>query len=126
MAIGSRASISAHCGVTPHAQKTGTSPGRISTGSPKSGCTTSLIPMAAETHGGDDVGIWARGPGSDAFRSTMEQHVIYHVVVQATPRLREHLCAAGYCSAEGVPVELPDPARFRGASPGGQSVPPRR
>ena len=85
-----------------------------------------LIPMAAETHGGDDVGIWARGPGSDAFRSTMEQHVIYHVVVQATPRLREHLCAAGYCSAEGVPVELPDPARFRGASPGGQSVPPRR
>ena len=71
-----------------------------------------LVPMTAETHGGDDVGIWARGPGSDAFRGTMEQHVVYHVIVQATPRLRERLCAAGTCNAAGVPVELPDPAGF--------------
>jgi alkaline phosphatase len=72
-----------------------------------------LLPLPAETHGGDDVGIWARGPGSDAFRGTMEQHVIYHVVVQATPRLREQLCKAGTCNPDGVPVDLPDPARFR-------------
>jgi len=70
-----------------------------------------LMPLKSESHGGDDVGIWARGPGSDAFRGTLEQHVIYHVIVQATPKLRERLCAAGTCS-EGVPVDLPDPAKF--------------
>src|SRR5690606_26707503 len=75
-----------------------------------------LVPMTAETHGGDDVGIWARGPGSEAFRGTMEQHVAYHVIVQATPKLRERLCEAGTCNADGVPVELPDPADF-GARP---------
>ena len=72
-----------------------------------------LVPMKSESHGGDDVGIWARGPGSDAFRGTLEQNVIYHVIVQATPKLRERLCAEGTCNADGVPVELPDPARFR-------------
>jgi len=75
-----------------------------------------LVPLSSESHGGDDVGIWARGPGSQAFRGTLEQHVIYHVIVQATPRLRERLCAAGTCNADGVPVELPAPADF-GAAP---------
>ena len=69
-----------------------------------------LVPLSSETHGGDDVGIWARGPGSEAFRGTMEQHVIHHVIVQATPALRERLCTVGACNADGVPVELPDRA----------------
>ena len=71
-----------------------------------------LVPMKSESHGGEDVGIWARGPGSEAFRGTLEQNVIYHVIVQATPKLRQRLCAAGLCNGDGVPVELPDPARF--------------
>jgi alkaline phosphatase len=71
-----------------------------------------LIPAKAETHGGDDVGIWASGPGSDAFRGTLEENVIYHVIVQATPKLRARLCAAGTCDADGVPVELPKPTAF--------------
>ncbi|MCW5638069.1 MAG: alkaline phosphatase [Rubrivivax sp.] len=71
-----------------------------------------LVPLKSESHGGDDVGIWARGPGSEAFRGTLEQHVIYHVIVQATPKLRERLCAAGTCNPDGVPVELPPPAAF--------------
>jgi len=66
-----------------------------------------LIPMRSETHGGDDVGVWARGPGSDAMRGSIEQHVIYHVLVQATPKLRQQLCAQGGCNADGVPVALP-------------------
>jgi len=70
-----------------------------------------LVPMESESHGGDDVGIWSRGPGSHALRGTMEQHVIYHVIVQATPVLREHLCAAGACNTDGVPVELPSLGR---------------
>lgn len=67
----------------------------------------SLVPMRSETHGGEDVGIWARGPGSAAIRGTLEQNSIYHVIVQATPALRQRLCAAGNCDANGVPVELP-------------------
>ena len=66
-----------------------------------------MVPLGSETHGGEDVGIWARGPGSAAFRGTLEQNVIYHVIVQATPALRAQLCKAGACNADGVPVELP-------------------
>jgi len=71
------------------------------------------VPMSAETHGGDDVGIWARGPGAQAVRGTVEQNVIYHLLVQATPALRARLCAAGTCNADGVPVELPKPDDFK-------------
>jgi len=71
-----------------------------------------LVPLTSETHGGDDVGIWARGPGSGAFRGTLEQHVIHHVIVQATPALRARLCAAGACNGDGVPIDLPDSAAF--------------
>jgi len=71
-----------------------------------------LVPLKSESHGGEDVGIWAIGPGSDAFRGTLEQNAIYHVIVQATPALRARLCAAGTCDANGVPVELPRPVDF--------------
>ena len=67
----------------------------------------SLVPLKSESHGGEDVGIWARGPGSEAIRGTVEQNTIYHLIVQSTPRLRERLCALGTCDAHGVPVELP-------------------
>ncbi|MBJ6982704.1 alkaline phosphatase [Luteimonas sp. MC1572] len=77
-----------------------------------------LVPLESETHGGEDVGIWARGPGSAAFRGTLEQNVIYHVIVQATPALRERLCAIGNCDPAGVPVELPSlEAGRRGSVP---------
>lgn len=73
----------------------------------------SIVPLASETHGGDDVGVWASGPGSEAVRGTLEQHVLFHVVVQATPALRTRLCEAGTCTADGVPVELPQLPAFR-------------
>ena len=71
-----------------------------------------LVPAKSESHGGEDVGIWARGPGSKAVRGTLEQNAIYHLIVQATPRLRERLCTQGTCNAQGVPVELPQPVKF--------------
>jgi alkaline phosphatase len=70
------------------------------------------VPLGAETHGGEDVGVWARGPGAEAVRGTLEQHVLFHLMVQATPALRARLCAAGTCNADGVPVELPRPEDF--------------
>ena len=71
-----------------------------------------LLPLSAESHGGDDVGIWARGPGADAVRGSVEQNAIFHFLLQATPRLRDALCAHGDCDDNGVPAQLPDPARF--------------
>ena len=71
-----------------------------------------VVPMYDETHGGQDVGIWARGPGAHAVRGTVEQNVIFHFMVQATPRLRQRLCDAGLCNADGVPVDLPHPSQF--------------
>ena len=76
-----------------------------------------LVPGKSESHGGEDVGIWARGPGSKAIRGTLEQNAIYHMIVQATPRLRERLCDAGTCDGNGVPVELPAPVKFERATP---------
>jgi alkaline phosphatase len=67
------------------------------------------VPMSAESHGGDDVGVWARGPGSAAVRGSIEQNAIYHLMLQALPALRTKLCAAGRCDANGVPVDLPEP-----------------
>ncbi|MEO6519125.1 MAG: alkaline phosphatase [Pseudoxanthomonas sp.] len=72
----------------------------------------SLVPLREESHGGEDVGVWARGPGSEAVRGTLEQNTLYHLIVQATPKLRERLCAANTCNAQGVPVELPKPSDF--------------
>ena len=45
-------------------------------------------------------------------RGTVEQNVIFHFMVQATPRLRQRLCDAGLCNADGVPVDLPHPSQF--------------
>src|SRR5690606_24460147 len=72
-----------------------------------------LVPLKSESHGGEGVGIWARGPGSEAVRGTLEQNTIFLLIVQATPKLRERLCAAGTCDANGVPGELPQPEQFR-------------
>ncbi|MFD0740450.1 alkaline phosphatase [Lysobacter koreensis] len=72
-----------------------------------------MVPASNESHGGDDVGIWARGPGSEAVRGSVEQNAIFHFMLQATPKLRAALCAKGGCDANGVPVELPRPIDFR-------------
>ncbi len=47
MANGGLLFMTMDCGVTPHAQNTGTSPSLMSTGSPKSGLSMSAMPMAA-------------------------------------------------------------------------------
>lgn len=72
-----------------------------------------MVPLSSETHGGEDVGVWARGPGSHAVRGSMEQNALFHIMLQAHPQLRAGLCQAQLCDANGVPVQLPDPRRFR-------------
>jgi alkaline phosphatase len=41
------------------------------------------IPFASETHGGEDVAIYASGPGAYLFHGVQEQNVIFHVMVEA-------------------------------------------
>ncbi len=64
------------------------------------------LPMSSETHGGDDVAIYAYGPGAQAFHGVLEQNVIAHVLMQAQPALRAQLCAEGGCGAKGIPAQL--------------------
>ena len=41
------------------------------------------VPLSSETHGGEDVGIWARGPKAYLVRGSMEQNWIFHVMREA-------------------------------------------
>lgn len=38
------------------------------------------IPMSAESHGGEDVPVYARGPGADAVHGVIEQNQIYTIM----------------------------------------------
>jgi len=42
------------------------------------------VPLASETHGGEDVAIFATGPGSELVRGVMEQNEIFHVMGKAS------------------------------------------
>ncbi|MBL8297452.1 MAG: alkaline phosphatase [Rhodanobacteraceae bacterium] len=84
---------------------------QVDTGAPNY-LQEAAIPFASESHGGDDVAIFARGPGAQAFRGSLEQNVIFHIIVQSSPLLRRTLCAAGSCNADKVPVTRPDRAKL--------------
>lgn len=43
-----------------------------------------LVPLPRATNSGEDVAIYAIGPGSDLVRGVMEQHVIFHVMMEAS------------------------------------------
>ena len=42
------------------------------------------VPLKKETHGGEDVPIYARGPMSHLFHATHEQNYIAHVMTYAS------------------------------------------
>lgn len=48
-----------------------------------------LVPIANETHGGEDVAVYATGPGAELVSGLMEQNVIYHIMAEAL-QLQEH------------------------------------
>jgi alkaline phosphatase len=39
--------------------------------------------LIQDTHGGDDVGIYALGPYSHLFEGVIEQHIIPHIMAYA-------------------------------------------
>jgi alkaline phosphatase len=42
-----------------------------------------LVPTGAETHGGEDVALFATGPGAERARGVIEQNVIYDIIRRA-------------------------------------------
>jgi alkaline phosphatase len=42
-----------------------------------------LIPRHSETHGGEDVGIYATGPGAQWLTGVNEQNMIFHVIAES-------------------------------------------
>ena len=75
------------------------------------------VPMGSETHAAEDVGIYARGPGAQAFHGVLEQNVIYHVMAQSAARIRTGVCGRDIlCRLLGGAdiTVLPDYARIRG------------
>ncbi|MGL6160638.1 alkaline phosphatase [Microbulbifer sp.] len=42
-----------------------------------------LVPLASESHAGEDVGVWARGPGAHLVSGTNEQNYLFHVMARA-------------------------------------------
>jgi alkaline phosphatase len=43
----------------------------------------SSVPLASETHSGEDVPVYASGPGAHLFHGVQEQNFIFHVMVEA-------------------------------------------
>ena len=70
------------------------------------------LPLGSETHGGDDVGVWASGPGAAAVHGSIEQNAVFHLMLQSQPRLVRLLCGLGDCDG-GVPVRLPAEDQLR-------------
>lgn len=45
--------------------------------------TETLVAMGNETHGGEDVAVYATGPGAELVSGLMEQNVIFHIMATA-------------------------------------------
>lgn len=43
-----------------------------------------LVPLSGESHGGEDVGVWARGPGAHLVSGTNEQNYLFHVMARSS------------------------------------------
>jgi alkaline phosphatase len=43
----------------------------------------SIVPLPSETHSGEDVPVYATGPGADLFRGVREQNYLYHAMIEA-------------------------------------------
>jgi len=60
------------------------------------------------THSGEDVPVYAMGPGAEVLSGSIEQHLIFHALLQAQPKL------AGKAAEIAGPDGLPEWARLSG------------
>ena len=55
-------------------------PDIISMNQDKEFLQVATLPMPSETHAGEDVAAYARGPNADTLRGVIEQNEIYYVL----------------------------------------------
>ena len=48
-----------------------------------------LVPLSSETHAGEDVGVYAIGPGAHLVTGTNEQSFIFHVMDYAADLVKQ-------------------------------------
>lgn len=63
-----------------------------------------LVPLASETHGGEDVPVYADGPGARHFRGVIEQNKLFRLLVQPLPALRTRVCRDSPCRSEHAEI----------------------
>ncbi|MDZ7790704.1 MAG: alkaline phosphatase [Xanthomonadales bacterium] len=61
----------------------------------------SAVGLWSATHAGEDVPVYAQGPGAAVLHGVFEQNAIYHAIVQAVPPLREQ--AETLAGEDGLP-----------------------
>ncbi len=59
------------------------------------------LPLFSASHAGEDVPVYATGPGSEAVFGVIEQNVLFHIMLQAQPALRR--VAEAISGPEGKP-----------------------
>lgn len=59
------------------------------------------VGLSASTHSGEDVAVYAAGPGAEVLSGSIEQNLIFHALLQAHPRLAHK--AAEIAGARGLP-----------------------
>lgn len=61
----------------------------------------SAVGLWSATHSGEDVPVYARGAGAEVIHGAIDQHMIFHVMVQAMPPLAQ--VAAALVNEQGLP-----------------------
>lgn len=59
--------------------------------------------LYSATHAGEDVPVYAIGPGSEWVNGVMEQNVIFHIMVHSSPALRAVLAELQRASGQALP-----------------------
>lgn len=72
-----------------------------------------MIAMKNETHGGENVAIFATGAGAHHFHGELEQNVIFHLIAQLNPAIRRTLCKLEVCNIDGIPIDLPSYTKLK-------------
>lgn len=57
-----------------------------------------LVPLMSGTHGGEDVPVYAVGPGAERVRGVIEQNMIFRLLAQSQPALRTEICRRNACA----------------------------
>ncbi len=62
------------------------------------------VPLREETHGGEDVGLWATGPMSSLFTGTIDNTYVAHAIVHALCLNKQRNCPKSHQPFYSPPI----------------------